>query len=87
MQIGDIGPFKKSIGVFCVIGGILLVADFGSYYAGRYGLSGANFTQDGLWWVLFKDTASSVGPALGAAVGVYLGARKKSEASTSNGAA
>ena len=87
MQIGDIGLFKKSIGVFCVTGSILLVADFGSSYVGRYGLSAANFAKDGLWWVLFKDTEGSVGGALAAAVGVYFDARKKSDASKSNDAA
>jgi hypothetical protein len=87
MEIGDTKSLKKAVIAFCLVGGVLLAVDFGSYYFGRYGLSFVPFNQDGLWWILYKAAESSVGGALAAAVGVYFGARKKSDASKSNDAA
>jgi hypothetical protein len=87
MKIGDTKSFKKAVIVFCIVGGIVLVVDFGSYYLGRYGLSLVPFKRDGLWWVLCHDAETSVGPALAVAAGAYFGGRRKRDVSKSNGAA
>jgi hypothetical protein len=76
--------------VFCLVGGILLAVDFGSYYLGLAGFSPVSFSYwqaNDLWWILYKAAEHSVGGALAASVSVYLAARKKKDESESNVAA
>jgi hypothetical protein len=89
MQIGDTKSFKRAVMVFCLVEGVLLAVDFGSYYFGRYGLSLAPFSQrqSDLWWILCQDAKTSVGGALCAASIVYLGAGRKRDEGKSNDAA
>jgi hypothetical protein len=78
MQLGDTKSLKKAVMAFAVFGIILLIANFGSYYLGMYGLTTAPFAhhQDGLSWRIYDDARKSVGGAMAAGVSTYLAATK-----------
>jgi hypothetical protein len=81
MQIGDTKSLKKAAMTFCIFGGLLWLANFGSYYLGIYGFTIAPFThsQIGLWSRIDDDAHRSLGGAMAAAVSTYLTARKKQD--------
>jgi hypothetical protein len=77
MQLGDTKSFKKAVMAFFLVGGILMAANFGAHYFGRYGFSVAPFFQksDSLWWLFYDDACHSVGGAVAAAVTAFIVAR------------
>jgi len=81
MEIGDTKSLKKAVMAFCIFGGILWLANFGSYYLGMYGFTFAPFAhqQDGLSWRIYDDACKSAGGAVAAGVATYLNARKKQD--------
>jgi hypothetical protein len=89
MEIGDTKSLKKAVGALCVTAGVLMAVDFGSYYLGRYEFSFAPFSHpdDGLRWIFYSDFTCALGLGMGAAVPVYLNAKKKANDSKSNEAA
>jgi hypothetical protein len=81
MEIGDTKSLQKAVIAFCIFGGLLLVANCGSYYLGMYGFTISPFLhlQDGLWWRICDDARKSVGGAVAAAVATYLNATKRQD--------
>jgi hypothetical protein len=88
MQIGDTKSLKKALIALFIVAAVLQLADFGSYYVGRYGFSLAPFVhgQDGLRWIFYHDAVRSMAAGMITAVMVYLGARRKRDESKSKDA-
>ena len=89
MQIGDTKPLKRAVIALIIVASVFQLANFGSYYLGRYGFSFAPLFhgQDSLWWLFYQDAEKSVSGAIITATMVYLAPRRKRDESKSKGAA